>query len=465
MSSCIDLDAFLNHDLTAQRLTAFMQHADSCQACRRALETNSRIEGMIADWTQARGVAAPSPTAVARLVCKATTLRAPERRGWPRGSLTLGLGLGAVAVIIAVLSPGAKTFMKAAPLAGQSLIVFEPAGARRIEPAQVVGTVLETTGTLRARLGSDDLELAESARLEIVRADERATELRLDAGLLRLAVMPALPRSFTIDCGRCLVRVTGTRFAVRRGPLDCELVRVDEGRVQVALADRGEIEVHGGESLVIGAEGRPRLMGNEERSPAATAAEREGLVHRDGSADAAPARAPTKRAGAAAVQRAPQPAAFDLEQLRTWVTTGRYDDAERALRTHLAAFAHDVEAWSLLGDCQRKAGRFAPAVDAYRAVIAQGEPGSSNRARLLAAAVLQDRLADYRGAARLLEELLRTTATPALVPAAKLRLAHCYRALGEPARARKLLQEILDEAADAPEADEARRQLETWVTP
>ncbi|MEK7705676.1 MAG: FimV/HubP family polar landmark protein [Myxococcota bacterium] len=453
MNPCDALNAFLNRDLTPTERAAFTEHAGNCPTCRPEVEANRQIEGAISRWAQARGVVQPTRTAVAQLVM-ATSRRTSSSRAWGLSGWTPAIAVGALAVVTVALGYYAAVLTNVSAPQGQSLVVFEQAGARHVQPAHVPGTVLQTSGTLRARLGSDDIELREPSRLEIVRADDRATELRLDAGLVHLAVTPTLPRSFTVACGRCLVHVTGTHFTVRRGTTDCELVRVRKGRVHVTLADRGEIDVHGGEQLVIDAEGRPHLSGIDERTAIATPPEEPV---------AAPPRAPTTRASGAPSRLESKHDALDLDSLRTWVTTGRYDDAERALRPHVAAFPQDVEAWSLLGDCLRKQGRFDQAVDAYRTVIAQGEPASSNRARLLAAAILQERLVDHRAAAKLLEELLRSITAQALVPSVKLRLARSYHALGDLAGARRLLQEVLDEAPGASEAHEARQLRESWV--
>jgi transmembrane sensor len=93
-------------------------------------------------------------------------------------------------------------------------------------------------------------ELAAGTRLDTIRNDGRAVQLRLDSGALTLDIRPNGPRVWTVNAGNAVVRIIGTRLSIemREGFVR---VSVEHGRVAVAsdtLPDR-ERTLGAGESV------------------------------------------------------------------------------------------------------------------------------------------------------------------------------------------------------------------------
>lgn len=151
----------------------------------------------------------------------------------------------------------------------------------------------------------------------------------------------------------------------------------------------------------------------------------------------------------------------ELEALRGLVIEGRLGEAEPRLRQLSQHSDRDSNAGSLLADCLRKQGRYREAVETYRRVIALGPSPDADRARFLAAALLQDRLQDPQGAIALLEAFDKSQVVS---PEAQLRLARALVAVGQVARARAILEALLRQHPASTIAAEARRLLSGTVS-
>lgn len=153
--------------------------------------------------------------------------------------------------------------------------------------------------------------------------------------------------------------------------------------------------------------------------------------------------------------------AKELEALRALVIEGRLTEAEPHLRQFTQHSDRDPKVWSLLADCLRKQGRYREAVETYRSVIALGPSPDANRARFLAAALLQDRLQDPHAAITLLETFDKDQVAS---PEARLRLGRALIAVGKAQRARVLLEELLRQHPASTIEAEARRLLSGIVS-
>lgn len=159
-------------------------------------------------------------------------------------------------------------------------------------------------------------------------------------------------------------------------------------------------------------------------------------------------------------ERKPETSSVDsgeLRRLRAAIIDGRLVEAESGLRAYLEHSARDATAWSLLGDCLRKLGKWRESVDAYRSVMRVGQGTEAQRARFLAASVLQDRLKDPRAVIALLEGYGEDQIT---TPEARLRLSRALVAVGEVRKARSTLDAILAGKPAGSIAQEARRLLD-----
>lgn len=460
------LEAYLNRDLAPGAQVEFSAHLAECLECASQVRRWRAIEQQLArtrtDWE-------PTDAQARRLVQKA-------KAGVARRAFDLRW-LVAVPVALALLVIGGVWVRAGAAKPPPLVVLMAPGGQRSIPSDRVVGAVLEAPqGRLLAQLGNDRLALTRRGRVRVLRANGTETRLRLEAGTLTAEVEHRKPgASFQVETARALVRVVGTRFRVSEGDNDDLEVTVERGKVRVTFGST-VLDVGQGQKLRLDAAG-PRLL------PASL--QEDGDLDRaldelavptppDAPPAAADAGPPAEPGDDAALDAVPPPGAVpprrrnarqvDLDPLRQKVLAGRYTEAEVALASRLRQAPRDAEAWALLGDCRRKAGQWQDAVAAYRKVIALGEPGSADRARLLAATLLQEQIHDPAAAARLLREYLqRGPGTGPLRAAATLRLARALIQLGQPEQASLLLRQVVEQGGEGPAAREATQLLRSLL--
>ena len=467
MSGCANLDAYLDRRLSSSDATVFERHLKGCESCQAEVTAWRRVETELKGWAGTQGPSAVELQAAAdRLVRRARHPGAdrPERRlAWG-----LGFGLAAAAatvIAIVVVSQLGRESKRPRVL---SVLRGEGGVAREARGAILQG---DSEGLL-ARVGPDTVGVSRHGRVEVLEAVESRTRLRLHAGSVALQVQHRTHgETVDIEARDLTVRVVGTRFMVTVTPEGAVQVGVREGKVRVTAASGRSVFVEGGEAvwspsasslelakLSAGeARGLDELLAPE---PPVTAAEPTAARPVDSSRPSlstvpqlkAKERLPSRDSGRAT--------ADEVAAWQKQVLAGDYDGAERALSQHLKGAPKDGEAWSLLGDCRRKAGRFKDAVRAYRQVVRVGEGAQANRARLLAASVLQDDLADPAAAEPLLRAYL--AASPTLRPleaAAEVRLGRALLATGRRDAAEAILKAVVTDHPGSPAADDARREL------
>ncbi len=146
---------------------------------------------------------------------------------------------------------------------------------------------------------------------------------------------------------------------------------------------------------------------------------------------------------------------------RQWVLEGRLTEAEDALHRHLKSHSIDTEAMSLLADCRRKAGKYNDALETYKKLMMIAGEKQANRARFKAGVLMQEQLGNHYGAANLFEEYLASNqGSPLLRAKATVRLARSLVALGEKARAKKLLDQVMRNHGGSSAAIQAREILD-----
>ena len=108
----------------------------------------------------------------------------------------------------------------------------------------------------------------------------------------------------------------------------------------------------------------------------------------------------------------------------------------------------------------RGAGDYRAAEDAYQSVVATNPRGAAAYAARVAAAGLRlERLADPRGALRLYADAERTEPNGALSPEIREGMASAYRQLGRTQREQQTLRALLREQPSGPAAERARTRL------
>lgn len=280
--------------------------------------------------------------------------------------------------------------------------------------------------------GDDTIVAEADSEADVQRSTEQTrVTLKRGACAFQVAKRKAGQR-FVVETGGVEVRVVGTRFRVQSGA--SPTVDVTEGVVEVWKAGARVAELHAGDSW-----GRPQV----EVPPVEPV--------------------PDPVVVDAGLPTPPSRPTLDVDRVTQAMLGGRLEDARRILEVHLRQVPNDGRAWMLLGDVRRKASEFPSAVQAYQRAATTSDAEGRIRARLQAAAVLEEKLNDLRGAKKELVQGLTNKAGPSLLEAPILvRLAKVERALGDTASAKARLKLVLDRYPSSPAATEARTLLETF---
>jgi tetratricopeptide (TPR) repeat protein len=245
------------------------------------------------------------------------------------------------------------------------------------------------------------------------------------------------------------VTVVGTRFRVERLN-DGVQVDVEEGHVQVTGPGGAHFDVLAGRTLGIRG-GQP-----EETSYAG------GDFAELGGAPAASAEveaAAPEDAGPAAKSRSVS--ASELERWRREALAGHCSMVTAEIRRAVRENPRQAEAWRVLADCSRLTGDNRGAVSGYKRVISLASPDEADRARLLLAGVLHERLGNDSEAERVLRVYLATPKAPTLEAGARMTLARVLISLHRPAEAKRELQRVTRKLPASPQALEALEMLKT----
>jgi len=328
--------------------------------------------------------------------------------------------------------------------------------ARPVEPvvAQVEEEVFEAPqahATVVA-LGDDRVGVAASAKIRVDRHDPKQLRVQLERGAVAAKVKHREPgQSFVVTAGRYQVTVVGTQFRVeRRG----EGLRVDvlEGHVKVSAGTQS-YDVLGAQSLELDEAGA--------RSGAFEGADFEELSQHPAVAPPAPA------PDASTPEPEPEPShpaqatipAATVQQWRRGALEGRCAELLPTLRTKTQEYPRQPDVWAVLADCQRLTGADRDAAKTYRHVVTIAAPEEGDRARLLLASLLLDRLGDPAGAVDVLRTYLKHKQVPDLEATARLKLAKAYLAQGRDALAKAELERLVKAMPETPSAMEALQLL------
>jgi ferric-dicitrate binding protein FerR (iron transport regulator) len=468
MSSCEKLSDFLSQNLTRPERTAFESHMEGCDDCRAEVKAwEETVDGLKA-WADSRELERPSAAEAARLVDSARSRSARPLFGSLRPAFAAGLAAVVLASAAVVLTVWLRSKDKPRPgrtvPPGPSVAVLHNDGGSVApvegKPAAMLPVVEQ--GRLVVTAEADRIALPARSRVEVVRTGAKTIRLRLHRGTVAVEATPRKPAErLSVEAGGFTVTVVGTRFKVTRTGQAGLKVDVDEGKVEVRTPKGGRHPVTPGQSLTISddglakmspqADGDRRKWANLLRTPAELAGRKTAPPERAVSRpDAGPATDPTPdtRAG----RKVPTRPVRDLKTWRSWILAGKYGKASRALTRYLKTSPADAKTWSVLADCYRKMGKWAPAVDALRKVIRHGSAGTSRRARYRAAVLLQGRLGRHSEAVRLLRQYLSATGpADSLRPHALMRCARSLIQLNRKGEARRLLKTLTrDHAGTAP---------------
>ena len=458
---CRGLRAHLLGNADAAQREAFEAHLASCATCAAEVRSWARVNGAIQDWSRARPVPEASPF-VARSLVRAAAGSPSSRTGGRialRPALAVAATLAAAAAVALVVGFtgewGAGGLAKLPPIEPQ--LVHAEGGVIRLAPgSKQASLTVAGEGRLLAAVGGDRIALGARSDARVSRTTGGG--LRID--LLRGTVAVAAQKrphdaALAVAAGGYRVEVVGTRFSVAMLDRSGLEIAVDEGAVRVVSIDGSSRPVAHGQLMKIAASGHEEVTALDP----ATAGALDGLLEAPPDEDPVAAVEPaadalvevfdvgaadTGTAGTALPAPRPEPASYPrLEEVRRWILSGDLDKAEAVLEVHLGKYPRDVEAWTLLANCRRKAGNYGEAVAGLRKVIEYGNGAQSNRARFSAASVLQDNMARDGEAAALLEAYLdRPTALKPLESEAMLRLARALLRTGRTGEAHAIIEKL-----------------------
>jgi ferric-dicitrate binding protein FerR (iron transport regulator) len=454
MSGCRDLDQYLDGTLERTLHEAFVQHLASCAACDGTVRHWRAAEKALVAW--GHGLPTPSASAAGARVLeqRARVREAPSR---------LGPWAWATAVVAALGCLGAfwwwtRRADPAGPARGDRRSVGERPGSSGDDSAHrpvARRTYAAHQAPVAVRWGRVQLVLDQGATGWVDPDQTAEVQMGLTGGQVAVAVDPGQPGPpVRLAAGPFEVRVVGTRFMVR-WQQEALLVSVEAGTVRVTASDHSSHLVRGGQSLRWPAREEAVLapLGEPERARLVR------LLPVGAAAVLPPAALLPPPLPPAARRPPPSSDPPGREQGRVLLLAGRLPEAETVLRGVLGREADDAEAWSLLADTLRKAGRHAEAVTAYARATSLAGP-QANRARFLSATLLQDRLGRPAEAATLLRAYLSATSAETSLQAEALgRLGRAELAQGRRGEAERILRRLVRDHGGTAAAVQARQLL------
>ncbi len=474
MTQCRNIEAHLDREESPLEKARFARHVAGCPDCGRQLARWQHVRAVLEEEVEAANIP-PSPEKVGRFIARASAgamASAPARRGgivrYYLAAAAVFLALGSVLLFTeGSPEPAASTTLVAAPSGegvrdrSRAMDLLRPQAPPQ-RTAREPGPWLEENVAIT--LGAHVVRVRSGARARIERNDEHATDILLEGGSLSFSVAPqGKSHDFSIKASPYRIRVVGTVFEVDYAPNERLEVLVAEGIVEVLAPKELPVRVTAGQRLKIDRDDYVELEEGDR-----TAMER--LLSSHGATseppEKTPKRLPPQRArfgkGSRPAPAVPAPSrpTVPLSELRRMVLDHRFQEAEQALMQFVEAQPEHAAAWSLLGDCRRKQGKWADAFLAYEKVIEGGEPSQSNRARYLAGVLAQDHLVDHLQAEALFEAYLYHS-NGRSEDAAKIHLARSKIALAKRADARRLLSEVVAHTRDNASRERAEMLLDS----
>jgi len=393
----------------------------------------------------------PSPNEVARLLQRAEETDT-KSSAWTRLLVPAGVFAVVVAGVIAFLTLGGEPEVR---WTAKTVVASS---------ATTAGALTETSAEGRAVLsvGDDTVGVGPGSRVEIASASSKATRLVLSMGSVAAHVDPSRgKRSFDVETPLGRVHVVGTIFRVRS--MDDELtVEVQKGTVEVTHGT-GSSKVTVGQRLVVkagvatlGARESDAAFDELNESPVVAVAPvvapvPEPVVEAPVEPEPVVAVEPVKKKGVVTVP------ASKLGEWRTRAARGECGLVMAEVKKFLGQVPDDVTARITLADCQRRSGDKTGALDSYLKASA-GKGADANRATLMAAAVLQDELAQPAKAIKQLDRYLaRGAESRDLEASVMVRKARALQATGKKDQARSVVELVLKKFSDTAAALEALR--------
>lgn len=458
MKPCRKLDEYLDGQLADSEVKDFETHAERCPACGARVEQWRRASEGLRQWAKKVEYPVADRTKARKLLRRAESTEAGPGRpfrvrlAWvAAGCVVVGLGLW--------IALTARRYQASLPVPSHKSVHSREKHQRSPARWRLLSAA---NGPSALKLGRTRMAVAVGTVARVRYDGKTDTRLRLELGSVAVEVDPGgTEPPFVVEAGAFEVRVLGTWFMATLTGAGVLRVAVSRGKVAVTGPGGEYMTILTGQTLEWAPGERPSITPIDPKQQGLLQTLLE-IPESDGSRKASvePVKVPsTGPVGRRTAQAAPG-ARRVLEQCRNLVYVGQLKEAERLLAGYLRRHSKDSRAWSLLGDCRRKAGKWRGAVKAYRRVISLGPSAPANRARYMAATILQDRLKRHDRALALLKAYLaHDRGRRPLTAEALLRQARALLSLGRGKQARKCLMRILRRHGGTTAAIRARRLL------
>lgn len=478
MSSCEHLEQYIAGALDDAGHKRFEAHMSTCAACRAEEAEWQRIASEVADWTQPPEVKEAWSAGKERLLPAMEERLDKQRR---RSVRLKGVWIAAAAAAV-LISLGfyfaleswdpPQSEHEVAQLSDVELLLVEGSAVPSGSEAGIKRFSVPHEGRILFASAGARIGIAAESEAQLVAGDPKELRLRLEKGRVVAEVSPRQRgERFVVEYREYQVEVVGTRFSVRASPEEGLTVGVVRGSVALRGPTGLDRTVQAGQATKLLSSGTPVQDALSETEMEVIAELLRAPDDKQEVAvtevDAGPSAVVVAADAGAALDaslpvRAEAPESrVDKAEILEAIAAGRFAAAQQTLEQALRARPRSGELWMLLGDCRRKSGNPKQAVQAYRQAIAHSGARPANRARFAAASLLQDRLGDASGAARLLEKYLaQPKSSKPLEAEAMIRLARALYARGSLARAQKICENILAKYRSDATAKQAHRLLE-----
>ena len=475
MSQCDHLQRYLDGSLSSDDAHCFDRHLHTCRTC----------SANVKDWELTRAVlqsdfelteSAPSEALVARLLETAAEegdtpvfpLRHGRLRRTVRGGRFIAAGIAAAAIIVGLaaaiaLKPERTATPGVAPAPTtpppRAVTAPTPQKAREMADGRDMSTPTRDGTPLphgMNRFERHKLWVPNDSDLRDLSGT--GNRLALRTGTVNVATETGAS-PVTILAGPYVIRDIGTTFQVRYDPGVRLEVTVAEGMVSVEGTGELPIRVSPAQAIIV--QEKDAYVALEDRDATAVheliARSFNDTMDTDGETAMRPdieETAPRTPVPSVVTATPPVPSVVtatperNIKRWRRMVVQGDLSPAEEEISRYLQHHKVDPRAWSILGDCRRKAGRWRGAITAYEATARHGSPADIQRATYLRGEILQDKLHDHDGALTAFRRFLAHTGDTRLRGAVQLRVAKSELALGRRAAALKTLDGILGSNVD-----------------
>jgi FecR protein/Tetratricopeptide repeat len=472
MNNCKHLTDYAAQLLKGKELEEFLQHLDSCQACKMSIEENIKLDNSLKKMWEKDLY--PRVSIEKAKTISDLPLRRSQKLKWILWSG--GIGTTIAILLLLFIFPGGKidnrdNYIKKVELI--SIVSQKGSPLYQTNRDLTKEFIVSKGESLVFNHGEDRIGLSENSRLKIIYDSKQKESLSLIKGIISLQVKPRDKNNFlSIKVGDYLVTVIGTQFSLGYDGVNHLKVSVSKGKVKVTTPKKGDflITKNHGISLLSGkvasiVEISPTEKSNIEDilngSSIKTAKNIPKVIKTPTLNKINSTRSIIVNSLPKKDLKVSNSHKLNKSLIKKWIISGKYKKAEKELVLWLKIRPTDGYLWWLLGECRRKSAKLRKAVYAY-AKCSKAGGQYANRARYKSAVLYQDSLGNNSKAVTLLRLYIKQPkgAKP-LMMEAKLRLASGLLSIGKRDKAKNMLKNIIKNYSKSIYSLRAKKMMES----